>query len=247
MKNIVVSMISRLPFPYTLWYVFIKGVLYFTACLNSKKSLYFVLKLSSDLDKVIEFTATRYGGGLHPKHRLTKYHDFFVENINSQDKVLDIGCGCGAVAFSIAEKTGSKVVGVDISVENISDAQRMHSHPGITYVCEDATILSQRESFDVIVLSNVLEHIEHRVDLLQAVQKQCNPKKWLIRVPILERNWSVPMRMELGMPYFSDRTHFTEYTEISFREEMRCAGFNVLSLQIRWSEIWAVVADSPSA
>jgi len=52
--------------------------------------------------------------GLHPKHCLMDYHKFFVDNINSNDIVLDIGCGNGALTYDIAKKA-KKVIGIDLN------------------------------------------------------------------------------------------------------------------------------------
>ena len=43
------------------------------------------------------------------------------------------------------------------------------------------------------------------------------------------------------MFYFSDSTHFTEYTAESFVEEMRAAALVIAHTQTRWGEIWAEV------
>ncbi|HFB97737.1 MAG TPA: hypothetical protein ENJ62_01220, partial [Bryobacterales bacterium] len=58
--------------------------------------------LQDRLDWVINERAMAYGGGEHPKHRLIKYHDFFIRRISGGQRVLDVGCGYGAVARSIA-------------------------------------------------------------------------------------------------------------------------------------------------
>ena len=50
------------------------------------------------------------------------------------------------------------------------------------------------------------------------------------------------MKKELGLPYFLDDTHFTEYTQESFEQEMAGAGLSVNHLEVRWGEIWAEVA-----
>jgi len=65
------------------------------------------------------------------------------------------------------------------------------------------------------------------------------PGRWLIRVPMFNRHWFVPLRKELGMSYFSDQTHYTEYTQQSFEEELEAAGLAITYQQINWGEIWA--------
>ena len=204
-----------------------------------------LLEIDRDLGGLIDETAMAYDGGVHAKHRLTAYHDFFVERVKADERVLDLGCGYGAVAHSIAARAHAHVTGVDLSAENIAKARAMFEHPRLTFVHGDALGALPREPVDVVVLSNVLEHIEHRAAFLREVQTRIRPARWLIRVPTIDRDWRVPLRKELGLAYFSDRTHFTEYTRASFEEELRAAGFRILHLQINWGEIWAeVVADA---
>ena len=76
--------------------------------------------------------------GLHPKHRIMHYHDFFVKRVVPGDKVLDVGCGVGAVAYSVAECGRGKVTAIDISKKNIELASEMNSHSEVQYICEDA-------------------------------------------------------------------------------------------------------------
>ena len=58
---------------------------------------------------------------------------------------------------------------------------------------------------------------------------------------MFEREWLVLYKKELGIEWRLDLTHFTEYTEASFREEMNQAGYQVESLSVQFGEIWAVV------
>ena len=56
--------------------------------------------------------------GLHPKHRIMDYHKFFINNMNKNDSVLDIGCGNGALTYDVAKKA-KKVVGIDLNERKI--------------------------------------------------------------------------------------------------------------------------------
>ena len=53
--------------------------------------------IRDSVELIINERAMAYGDGIHPKHYLTNYHLFFIERINEQDRILDIGCGYGAV------------------------------------------------------------------------------------------------------------------------------------------------------
>ncbi len=200
-----------------------------------------LLAIDDDLTWCINDVSLRYDDGVHVKHRLMRYHDFFVERVFPDERVIDLGCGYGAVAYSIAVRAGAIVTGIDLNKENIASARKRFHHAGLTFVEGDALRDLPGESFDVIVLSNLLEHIERRVEFLKEAQQRINPKRWLIRVPMFNRDWRVPLRKELGMFYFSDGTHCTEYTQESFEEEMSVAGLCITHLQINWGEIWAEV------
>ena len=186
-----------------------------------------------------------FGKGEHPKHYLTDYHAFFVKNINDGETVLDVGCGYGALARSIAQnKPNSKVVGLDYDKGRLKQAIESQNPKNLEFILGDATKLSLNNTFDVIVLSNVLEHIEHRVDFMLALQKSTKAKKNLIRVPSYERDWQVPLRDKLGINYFNDDDHKIEHKLDEFRNEV--IQFKLLPkvLITNWGEIWAI-CDTP--
>ena len=135
------------------------------------------------------------GGGEHPKHRLTKYHDFFVERIRRGSHVLDIGCGYGAVARSIARRVEAvKVTGIDFDKRRIAEATSADNPPNLTFVTGDALDTLPDGPWDTVVLSNILEHIEGRVDFLRRIVQTARPRQVLIRVPLFERNWQIALR-----------------------------------------------------
>ena len=193
------------------------------------------------VDRVIAERATAYGGGIHPKHRLTGYHDFFVENIPRGSRVLDIGCGYGAVARSIAERVEDvQVTGIDLDEANIRQAGEGPKLPNLAFVQGDATQSVPEGAWDVLVLSNVLEHVERRVAFLRALVAKSGARLVLIRVPLYQRHWHLPLREELGLSYFSDLTHFIEHTEAEFLQETEDSGLNMIEMNTRWGEIWAI-------
>jgi 2-polyprenyl-3-methyl-5-hydroxy-6-metoxy-1,4-benzoquinol methylase len=200
-----------------------------------------LLTIEQDLSGAIDSLALDYDGGVHVKHRLTRYHDFFVERIAAGERVLDIGCGYGAVAHSVATRSGALVTGLDMRPDNIARARARFADPRLAFVVGEAPTQLPDGPFDTIIASNVLEHIADRPRFLAAVQQRLAPRRWLIRVPMIDRDWRVPLRQELGLRHFSDPTHYVEYTRETFEREMRDNGFDVRHLQINWGEIWAEV------
>jgi len=203
-------------------------------------SLKFLFSLDNRIYQILGRESIRYGNGIHTKHKHIKYHDFFIDNINPGSRVLDIGCGNGALTSDIADKVRNVTVhGIDLVQGNVDFANNNFARKNVIYVCGDALKDLPDSKFDVITMSNVMEHIESRVDFLKALKKRYNPRKILIRVPIFERDWRVPLQQELGMDYRLDSTHFIEYRQEEFWQEMKDAGLKTVHYTVKWGEIWA--------
>ncbi len=209
--------------------------------LKPSEGLRFSFGMDAALYPVQGQLAVAYGNGTHTKHRHTRYHDFFVERISPSDRVLDIGCGIGALAYDVAEKAGASVVGIDLNSNNIAQARQQYAHPRIKYCVGDVLQDLPGERFDVAILSNVLEHLPERPQFLRRLQSTVHPSRILIRVPLFERDWRVPLKQELGVEWRLDPTHETEYTLETFAAELSKAGMKTLHQEVRWSEIWTEV------
>ena len=205
-----------------------------------KDNLVLLFNLEKRIYKLTNDEACRYENGIHPKHRHIKYHDFFCNRISVGEKVVDIGSGNGALAYDLAER-GAFVTGIEISKEKHREANIRFAHPRINYVHGNAIKELPNKRFDTVVLSNVLEHIDDRVGFLNIIQSKLEPGKWLIRVPLYERDWRVPLMEELGIDYRLDGTHFIEYTQDNFKLELEQAGLKAVHIQIQWGEIWCEV------
>ena len=205
------------------------------------EALRFLFRLDAFLYSLQGQKAIEYGGGIHTKHRHTRYHQFFTVNVNVGENVLDVGCGTGALAYDVAEKAKAYVVGVDIDQDNIVKAQQEYSHPHISYLVGDVQQKIPDGSFDVVILSNVLEHLMERSAFLRHIQDLMRPSRLLIRVPLFERDWRVPLKQELNVEWRLDPTHEVEYSLESFQEEIVSAGLEINHREIKWGEIWAVV------
>jgi SAM-dependent methyltransferase len=227
--------------PRRLRHIFLKGLF----VLESRGSdtgagLARLFAVQDDLEHVVNERALVHGRGEHPKHRLMRYHDFFVERIASGERVLDVGCGYGAVARSIArERPGARVVGVDYDKGRLGQARAADNPPNLEFVETDATRALPDGPWDVVVLSNVLEHITDRVGFLSTLIAKTGAGRFLIRVPLFERDWKLPMRREVGANYYSDPDHKIEPMLSEFRAETSKAGLEIDELLTPWGEIWA--------
>ncbi len=98
----------------------------------------------------------------------------------------------------------------------------------------------------MLVLSNVLEHIERRVPVLRGLVAQSGARLVLIRVPLYQRHWHVPLREALGLSDFSDPTHVIEHTLAECLQETAESGLTTVEMNTRWGEIWAVCRPAAS-
>lgn len=184
--------------------------------------------------------------GIHPKHQILKYKEWFLDNIEQDWTVIDVGCNVGMMSEVLAQKAGF-VYGLEIDSEYVKKAERESNSANVKYICADVTEFdySKIKPVDCIILSNVLEHIDNRVDFLGKLIKQVDwkeqhNKRVLIRVPMLNRDWITIYKMQTGVEYRLDKSHYTEYTLESFVEELRLSGIEILETQIRFGEIYAV-------
>jgi len=138
--------------------------------------------------------------GKHPKHDITNYHQFFIDYIKEGSEVLDIGCGNGLLSIDISKNKNAKVVGVDINKKQIKEAISKATNKNAYGLCDctfiqgDATYIFKefKKQYDYIVLSNVLEHIDKRIDFLKDIKRI--GKIFLIRVPLINRDWKVILK-----------------------------------------------------
>jgi len=76
-------------------------------------------------------------------------------------RVLDIGCGWGGMALTLAEETGAEVVGVTLSREQLKVAQRRAEEKGlgaqVEFRLQDYRQI--KENFDRIVSVGMFEHV----------------------------------------------------------------------------------------
>jgi 2-polyprenyl-3-methyl-5-hydroxy-6-metoxy-1,4-benzoquinol methylase len=200
-----------------------------------------LLRLDNWLRRWITFFS--FENNTHPKHRLTNYHQFFLDNIAPKDTVLDAGSGLGLLACDLAGKA-SRVVGIDMNEEYIAQARQHCRRENITFILGDATTYDFNKKFDAVVLSNVLEHIKDRPALLRRLAA-LSPRI-LIRVPMIDRDWLVVLKKELGVEYRLDPTHYLEYTEPIFRQEVAAAGLTIEHLFVRFGELYAIVRNKHS-
>ena len=197
-----------------------------------------LLRVYNYLYQRISYLSRKINAGIHPKHRIIDYHNYFLNQIKEGSKVLDVGCGIGSLSFDLAKKA-KLVTAIDINGKLIKIAKERFQKENIEYIIGDAITYNFKNQYDYIILSNVLEHIKNRTEFLINIQKLADVI--LIRVPMINRSWIVLYQKELNIDYRLDASHYIEYTFNTFEKEMKSAGLKIISFTIQFGEIWAYV------
>jgi 2-polyprenyl-3-methyl-5-hydroxy-6-metoxy-1,4-benzoquinol methylase len=190
--------------------------------------------------------AVKLGAGIHPKHGIIEYEKWFTGHIQPDWVVVDIGCNTGTMVREMAKKA-SFVYGIELNRSLIDAAKRKSNPANVEYHHADATAFdySSLKPIHCVTLSNVLEHIEKRPELISDLIKAVNwrdpsDKTFLIRVPMIERDWISVYKKNIGLEYRLDDTHFIEYTAKGLAQELEQAGLRIVANHVTFGEAYIV-------
>jgi 2-polyprenyl-6-hydroxyphenyl methylase/3-demethylubiquinone-9 3-methyltransferase len=93
-------------------------------------------------------------------------------------KVVDIGCGGGILAESIAQ-SGADTTGIDLSEKalKVAELHALEVGANLTYrsISAEALADEQAEQFDVVTCMEMLEHVPDPASVVRACAKLCKP------------------------------------------------------------------------
>jgi 2-polyprenyl-3-methyl-5-hydroxy-6-metoxy-1,4-benzoquinol methylase len=100
-------------------------------------------------------------------------------------RILDIGCGSGYAVTRFLGKTSDHVMGIDMHPPNIAYAKKHFSHSSLHFSCMNAQALcSNGEVFDIVVMGDVLEHLDDPASILKIAVELLTPDgRLLVTVP----------------------------------------------------------------
>lgn len=153
--------------------------------------------------------------------------------------VLDIGCGGGILAESMA-RLGAKVKGIDLSEKalKVAELHGLESSVDIDYEMIAAEDLALREpdTYDVVTCMEMLEHVPDPSAIVQACAALVKPGGWLF-FSTLNRNPKAYLFAVLGAEYIlrllpkgtHDYAKFITPAELA--QFIRAAGLSISSLK----------------
>lgn len=145
-------------------------------------------------------------------------HKTKLLDLYAYGKILDVACATGRYTHYL----GTNAQGIDVQPELIKKAKR--AFPGHTFQVADAYKLPfQKNSFDTIVLFDILEHLDDAKVLKEAIRVG---KRLIISVP--HANQEALTRTSFAHHHYLDRTHLREYTPRSLSRVLKSMGLKVL-------------------
>jgi len=163
------------------------------------------------------------------KQSETGSHMQIVNAVADGSRVLDLGCSQGLLARPLREKQ-VRVTGVDITPPgDFADHLEAYFQRDLDAPFE----LPFGRDFDYVIISDVIEHLRHRTQLLRRARtflkeggrliiSTPNVALWFYRLSLFVG------RFEYGPRGVLDETHVHLFTRATFRREVERAGFYVL-------------------
>lgn len=182
--------------------------------------------MDTKFDPFLNYTSTSMLTG-QDEQALTQWSlGYFAANIqphlptNRDARIIEIGCGYGRYIKALQELDYTNVQGIDISKEQIDYATEKLGLVNVKHTDAMAYLADAWETYDAILLLDVLEHLElpYSVKLIQAIGAALKPGgAFVVQVPNAlsplspNRHWDI--------------THLRAYSTHSMEQHLRLGGF----------------------
>lgn len=118
-------------------------------------------------------------------------------------RVLDVGCGGGILAEAMAAR-GADVLGIDMADKPLAvatlHARRASVAVRYRHAAAETLALEEPQAFDVVTCMEMLEHVPHPEDIVQACAKLVRPGGWVV-FSTINRNALSYMMAIVGAEY----------------------------------------------
>jgi methionine biosynthesis protein MetW len=169
----------------------------------------------------------------------TSWSRVFFDAIPERSRVLDCGCGTGALGSKLKSEKDCYTVGVEVDENQARLAREGYDR----LIVGDLEILRRlpfpEGFFNVIVFSDVLEHLEDPTSILVKLRSYLSDSGFvLISLPNIA-NWHVRLKLLLGKFDYTeygilDETHLRFFTYKSARSMLLEAGYRIQREGVSW-------------
>lgn len=163
-----------------------------------------------------------------------------VRLIGTGKKVLEIGCASGHFGKYLKMKAGCKVWAVELD-ERLAEAARPHYEKILVGDVQEKKILDLLEAvkFDVILCSNVLEHLAAPLPVLLRLRDFLESEGYFVIALPNVAHWSIRMKLLMGDFEYTetgilDDTHVRFFTRKTAMELLINAGLKIEVSSFDW-------------
>lgn len=182
---------------------------------------------------------------IHPKHLVDDpSHHWYTAALDSQDTILDVGCGNGIHTLRAAPHC-AQAFGFDMDVRQLGIGSRKVTRGAQANACflvgsAQQTFPFADGHFDCVLFLDVIEHLDRRDVALHEIHRVLKDDGLLLlAAPNRDTSWK-RMQRDAGLFCYTDPDHRIEYTEAELREELSRNRFEV-------AQISPIVLDTPWA
>lgn len=185
----------------------------------------FIFNYSYDRELAVYDSAYRNLRSVSPVYSayLDKLTDICSSGINEKFRILEIGCGEGEFLKRLCSKTGGHGFGYD----NTYDGKEKYGE-NISFIKDYFQPMDSGDSFDVVVIRHVLEHIPEPYYFLKNIfeKKTLSPsgRVW-IEVPDFE--WILRKKVFYDITY----EHCNYFSKQTLTDLLSSVGFDVIGLK----------------
>ena len=149
--------------------------------------------------------------------------------------ILDLGCGDGRLIYVLNKnelfKNESKIVAVDLSEDRIKRLKECLSF--VQAIKSDALNVDlPRGSFDFVICSQLIEHLDSDETLLREVKRLLQPNGVLFISSVVKKKYAAYIYFKNGR-FLLDPTHIKEYKSAeAFEDLLKKADFEIIEVKM---------------
>jgi len=128
------------------------------------------------MEKLIDKTFMDNGGSYKVRGSEKEVMYNWIKELKDVKRVIDIGCGNGFFSYFLAKEFPQfEVIGIDSDADYIKYANKNFKADNLKFIESDIEGLEklELEQFDLIIFSEVIEHLPNVNSILQILKKVC--------------------------------------------------------------------------
>lgn len=148
---------------------------------------------------------------------------YYAHMVPAGRRVLEIGCGHGDLMAAVSPGYG---VGIDFSSRMIETARIRH--PQFHFIQADAHNIPIHATFDVIILSDLVNDLWDAQSVFEGIRPLCHPKTRII-INFFNNIWRLPLAMVNKLGLGADLLEQNWFAPNDVENLLRLAGFEVIN------------------